>query len=71
MPCGYNAAATEAFFYTLKTQLTHHERFMDKYEVELGLFNYIETCYNRRRRHTAIGCRITAEFELYIKAYVV
>ncbi|SHO53555.1 hypothetical protein SAMN02745220_05199 [Desulfopila aestuarii DSM 18488] len=44
---------------------------MDKYEVELGLFNYIETCYNRRRRHTAIGCRITAEFELYIKAYVV
>lgn len=65
LPFGYNAVA-ESFFHTLKTQLTHHERFRDKNEAELALFNYIEAYYNRRRRHSSIGYRTPAEFEQYV-----
>ena len=65
--CWDNAVA-ESFFHTLKTQLTHHERFRDKNEAELALFNYIETYYNRRRRHSSIGYRTPAEFEQYVES---
>ena len=65
--CWDNAVA-ESFFHTLKTQLTHHERFRDKNEAELALFNYIEAYYNRRRRHSSIGYRTPAEFEQYVES---
>lgn len=65
--CWDNAVA-ESFFHTLKTQLTHHERFRDKNEAELALFNYIEAYYNRRRRHSSRGYRTPAEFEQNVES---
>ena len=31
--------------------------------AELMAFDYIETFYNRRRRHSALACRSPLEFE--------
>ena len=61
--CWDNAVA-ESFFHTLKTQLIYHVRFTDKAQAEKTLFNYIEAYYNRRRRHSSIGYKSPAEFEL-------
>jgi putative transposase len=61
--CWDNAVA-ESFFHTLKTQLIYHVRFKDKDEAEQGLFNYIEVYYNRRRRHSTIGYKSPAMFEM-------
>lgn len=63
-----NVALTKSIFHTLKTQSTHHERFSDKNEAVLTLFNYIEAYYNRRRRHSPIGYRTPAEFEQYVES---
>jgi putative transposase len=61
--CWDNAVA-ESFFHTLKTQLIYHMRFKDKDEAEQALFNYIEVYYNRRRRHSTIGYKSPAMFEM-------
>jgi len=61
--CWDNAVA-ESFFHTLKTQLIYHVRFREKGEAELALFNYIEIYYNRRRRHSTIGYKTPAMFEM-------
>jgi len=61
--CWDNAVA-ESFFHTLKTQLIYHVRFKDKDEAEQALFNYIEVYYNRRRRHSTIGYKSPAMFEM-------
>ena len=60
--CWDNAVA-ESFFHTLKTQLVFHRRFRDKEEAEQALFNYIESYYNRRRRHSSNGYQSPAMFE--------
>jgi putative transposase len=61
--CWDNAVA-ESFFHTLKTQLTHHEFFMDRAHADQALFNYIEVYYNRRRRHSANGYKSPAKFKM-------
>ncbi|WP_034624461.1 IS3 family transposase, partial [Maridesulfovibrio hydrothermalis] len=49
---------------TLKTQMVYHRRFSDKHEAEIALFQYIETYYNHRRRHSSNGWLSPAEFEI-------
>jgi len=49
--CWDNAVA-ESFFHTLKTELTHHEKYQSPNHARESIFNYIETFYNRRRRHS-------------------
>jgi putative transposase len=61
--CWDNAVA-ESFFHTLKTQLIYHVQFKDKNEAEQALFDYIEVYYNRRRRHSTIGYKSPAMFEM-------
>jgi len=52
--CWDNACA-ESFFKTLKRELTILTGKYSKREVRTGVFEYIETYYNRRRRHSALG----------------
>jgi len=52
--CLDNACA-ESFFKTLKTELDVLEGKNNSKEVQVGVFEYIEIYYNRRRRHSALG----------------
>jgi len=60
--CLDNAVA-ESFFGTLKAELVDDEDYKTKDEAKASLFHYIETFYNRRRRHSFLGYISPAEFE--------
>jgi putative transposase len=50
----YDNAPMESFFGTLKSELVHHCVYLTRTEARTDLFSYIETFYNRRRRHSAL-----------------
>lgn len=60
--CDDNAPA-ESFFGSLKSELVHGRRFETHGELRSALFDYIETFYNTRRRHTSLGFLTPAEYE--------
>lgn len=51
----YDNACAESFFHTLKVEAIHGERFTTRQQVRNTVFEYIETDYNRTRRHSANG----------------
>jgi transposase InsO family protein len=59
----YGNAAMESFFDTLKVELVHRERYATRRMAKSKIFEYIETYYNRQRKHSAIGCKIPMQFE--------
>ncbi len=59
----YDNAVTESFFHTLKVELVHRERYVTRRMAQSSIFEYIETYYNRQRKHSAIGHRIPMLFE--------
>ena len=59
----YDNAVTESFFHTLKVELVHRERYVTRRRAQSSIFEYIETYYNRQRRHSAIGHQIPMIFE--------
>lgn len=60
--CWDNAVA-ESFFKTLKVELIYRNRFDTRKQAEIAVFEYIETWYNTRRRHSAIGYMAPADYE--------
>jgi len=60
--CLDNAVA-ESFFGTLKNELVCHEDYRTRLQARQSLFEYIETFYNRRRRHSFLGYLAPLEFE--------
>lgn len=60
--CWDNAPA-ESFFHTLKTELVRFRLYRTRDEARADIFNYIETFYNRSRRHSALGLISPAQFE--------
>ena len=64
--CWDNAVA-ESFFKTLKVECVYHHKFSTKAQAELTVFEYIETWYNRNRRHSALNGLTILEFEKLIK----
>lgn len=59
----YDNAAIESFWATLKTELHTCFPFKSKEHAQRALFNYIETYYNRRRLHSAIGYQTPLNYE--------
>jgi transposase InsO family protein len=59
----YDNAAMESFWSTLKGELIQHLSFHDLTEARLAIFDYIETFYNRKRLHSALGYQSPVEFE--------
>ena len=57
----YDNAVAESFFNTLKIELG--EWFESAGDANRHLFDYIETFYNSRRRHSALGNRSPRDFE--------
>lgn len=59
----YDNAVVESFFHTLKTELVFFERYRTREEAEVSLFEYIETFYNRKRRHSTLDYLSPEEYE--------
>ena len=59
----WDNAVMESFFSTLKTELTHHQRYATRQEAYRDLFEYIEIFYNRRRLHSYLGYTSPENFE--------
>lgn len=62
--CCYDNAAMESFWSTLKTEWLQDQDFRTHQEAELAIFDYIETFYNPRRLHSALGYQSPVDFEL-------
>jgi transposase InsO family protein len=62
----YDNAAMESFWSSLKTEWLHGQRFQTHHEAELAIFDYIETFYNPKRLHSALGYQSPVEFELEV-----
>lgn len=59
----YDNAAMESFFHSLKVELVHREVYSNRQRARISIFEYIETYYNRQRKHSAIGYQIPMLFE--------
>jgi len=59
----YDNALVESFFATLKTECFAQRPPASKSQTRLLLFDYIETFYNRRRSHSALGYLTPLDFE--------
>lgn len=66
----YDNSITETFFKTLKTEQVYpKELFETRLEAQHHLFDYIESFYNRKRRHSAIGYLAPVKYEqLFLNA---
>lgn len=60
----YDNAAMESFFHSLKVELVHRELYISRQQARSSIFEYIETYYNRQRKHSAIGNQIPMLFEM-------
>jgi putative transposase len=59
----FDNAALESFHATIKKDLIHRRAWPTKTEARTAVFEYIETFYNRRRRHSRLGMLSPADFE--------
>jgi putative transposase len=59
----YDNAAMESFWSTLKTEWLHHKNFPSHQAARLAIFDYIETFYNPKRLHSALGYQSPVDFE--------
>lgn len=61
--CWDNAVA-ESFFKTIKVESVYNQIYQNHDHAKLSLFKWIETWYNRKRRHSALGYKTIEEFEI-------
>jgi len=59
----FDNAAMESFFHTLKTEYVYHQHFLNREDAENGIFDYVETFYNTKRRHSYLNYMSPKEFE--------
>jgi transposase InsO family protein len=48
---------------SFKKELVHHEDYATRAEARASIFEYIETFYNRVRRHSSLGYVAPDEYE--------
>jgi transposase InsO family protein len=61
--CCYDNAAMESFWSTLKTEIEHTEPFQNLQQARMAIFDCIETFYNPKRLHSALGYQSPVDFE--------
>lgn len=59
----YDNAHCESFFHSLKTELVYRTNFKTRREAKQAIFDWIETWYNRERRHSALEYMAPAQYE--------
>lgn len=60
----YGNAVAESFFATLEFELIMRQDWHTREEARRAVFRYIETWYNRKRRHSTLGYISPAEYEM-------
>jgi len=60
--CWDNSVA-ESFFKSIKVEWIYSQTFDDQAQATLSIFEWIESWYNKRRRHSALGYKTIDEFE--------
>jgi len=63
----YDNAVAESFFSTLEFELLMRNDWHTKAEARRAIFRYIETWYNRKRRHSTLGYLSPADYELQLQ----
>lgn len=61
--CWDNAVA-ESFFKTIKVEHIYRNRYLNQEQAALSVFEWIETWYNKNRRHAALGNLTINEFNM-------
>jgi putative transposase len=59
----FDNAVAESFFATIKKELVHVRPWPSIDTLRNAVFEYIESYYNRRRRHSTIGYDTPIEYE--------
>jgi putative transposase len=59
----YDNAAMESFWSTLKTEWLHRRQLHTHHQARSAIFDYIETFYNPKRLHSALGYLSPVEYE--------
>lgn len=59
----YDNAHVESFFHSLKTELVYRRNFKTREEAKRAIFEWIETWYNRQRRHSSLEYMSPEEYE--------
>jgi putative transposase len=59
----YDNAACESFISTIKNELIRRQTWTSRDQARLAVFSYIESFYNPRRRHSALGYQSPDEHE--------
>jgi putative transposase len=59
----YDNALAESFFASLETELIDRSRWKTHTEARMAVFDYLETFYNPKRRHSALGYLSPATYE--------
>jgi putative transposase len=59
----YDNALAESFMSTLKTELIDRRSWPTRQQARTAIYDYIESWYNPRRRHSGLGYLSPAEFE--------
>jgi transposase InsO family protein len=59
----WDNAPMESFFGSLKTELDDKIGFETRHDAKRAIFSFVETFYNSRRLHSAIGYRSPAQME--------
>ena len=59
----FDNALAESFFATLECELIDRQEFVTREEARTKIFDYLETWYNPRRRHSALDYLSPMEFE--------
>jgi putative transposase len=63
----YDNAVAESFFATLEFELIMKHDWETKHDARRAIFRYIETWYNRKRRHSTLGYISPAEYEAQLQ----
>jgi len=64
----YDNAAMESFFHSLKVEQIQGSRYATREQAKADVFEYIETYYNRKRRHSMLNYLSPCDFEARMAA---
>ena len=59
----YDNAVAESFFHTLQLELLDEHHWASRQQLALAIFDWIESWYNPRRRHSYVGMLSPIDYE--------
>ncbi|HEX9505337.1 MAG TPA: IS3 family transposase [Acidimicrobiia bacterium] len=63
MPTAWQVHYAESFFHTLQLELLDEQHWTSRQQLALAIFDWIETWYNPKRRHSYTGMLSPIDYE--------